>query len=109
VINYLFIETREPFESRDVRFVIETAAALKQRDNEVTIFLVQNAVLAARGKATGSELRELPKAGIRLMADEFSLHERGILIDELLPGIHISNIDSVVDIIARENTRVIWH
>jgi predicted peroxiredoxin len=109
VINYLFIETREPFESRDVKFVIETAAALKQRDNEVTIFLVQNGVLAARRKATGSELRELPKSGIRLMADEFSLHERGILIDELLPGIHISNIDSVVDIIARENTRVIWH
>ena len=109
MINYLFIETREPFESNDVRFVVETAAALKQRDNEVTIFLIQKAVLACRQKATGTELRELPKSGIRLIADEFSLHERGILIDELLPGIHISNIDSVVDIIARENTRVIWH
>lgn len=109
MINYLFIETREPFESKDVSFVVDTAAALKQRDNEVTVFLIQNAVLACRQKATAGELRELPKSGIRLIADEFSLHERGIHIDELLPGIHISNIDSIVDLIARENTRVIWH
>ena len=109
MINYLFIETRDPFESKDVGFVVETAVALKQRDNEVTVFLVQNAVLAVRQKATGSQLRELPKSGIRLMADEFSLHERGILIDELVSGTHISNLDSVVDMIARENTRVIWH
>ena len=46
--NYLFIESREPFGSTDTGFVTDTALALKQRDNEVTIFLVQNGVLAAR-------------------------------------------------------------
>ena len=45
--NYLFIESRDPFGSTDT-FVADTAIALKQRDNEVTIFLVQNGVLAAR-------------------------------------------------------------
>jgi len=109
MINYLFIECRDPFESRDVQFVAETAAALKQRDNEVTVFLVQNGVLAARRNARGSHLPALPKAGIRLLADDFSLCERGIQADELLPGIQQSNIDALVDILVRENTRVIWH
>ena len=36
--GYHFIETRDPFESRDAEFVAETAAALKERDNEVTVF-----------------------------------------------------------------------
>ena len=35
--NYVFIESRDPFESRDVRFVEETAAALKQRGHEKSI------------------------------------------------------------------------
>jgi len=109
MINYLFIECRDPFESKDVQFVADTAAALKQRDNEVTVFLVQNGVLAARRNARGSHLPGLPKAGIRLLADDFSLRERGIQADELLPGIQQSNIDALVDILVRENTRVIWH
>jgi len=107
--HYLFIECRDPFESKDVQFVAENAAALKQRDNEVTVFLVQNGVLAARRNARGSHLRALPKAGIRLLADDFSLLERGIEAAELLPGIQQSNIDALVDILARDNTRVIWH
>ena len=109
MINYLFIECRDPFESRDVQFVAETAAALKQRDNEVTVFLVQNGVLAARHNARGSHLPGLPKAGIRVLADDFSLRERGIQPEEMLPGIQQSNIDALLDIIIRENTRVIWH
>jgi sulfur relay (sulfurtransferase) complex TusBCD TusD component (DsrE family) len=107
--NYLFIESRDPFESRDAQFVAETAIALKQRDNEVTVFLVQNGVLAARRNARGSHLPPLPKAGVRVIADDFSLRERGIEAAELLPGIQQSNIDSLVDILIRENTKAIWH
>lgn len=108
MINYLFIESRDPFESRDVQFVVETASSLKQRDNEVTVFLVQNGVLAAR-RQSRSHLPQLLKAGVSLLADDFSLRERGIQAAELLPGIHQSSIDALVDILARENTRVIWH
>jgi len=49
--RYVFIESRDPFESRDARFVVETATALKRRGDEVTVFLVQNEVLAARRDA----------------------------------------------------------
>ena len=107
--HYVFIECRDPFESRDSRFVEETAAALKQDDNEVTVFLVQNGVLATRRNALGSHLPQLAKAGVTLLADDFSLRERGIETAGLLPGIQQSSIDELVDILVRENTRVIWH
>ncbi len=107
--NYLFIECRDPFESKDTQFVAETATALKQRDNEVTVFLVQNGVLAARRNARGSHLSQLAKAGVRLLADDFSLRERGIQAAELLPEIQQSNIDALTDILVRENTKAIWH
>jgi hypothetical protein len=49
--RYVFIESRDPFESRDTRFVEETAVAVKERGHDVTVFLVQNGVLAARKSA----------------------------------------------------------
>ena len=107
--HYVFIECRDPFESRDSRFIAETAADLKQHDNEVTVFLVQNGVLASRRNAVGSHLPQLAKAGVRLLADEFSLRERGIETAGLLPGIQQSSIDELVDILVRDNTRAIWH
>lgn len=76
--NYIFIETRDPFTSADTRFVADVAVALKQNGHNVTIFLVQNGVLALRKEAKISALRHLAEAGITLLADDFSLRERGI-------------------------------
>jgi len=66
-------------------------------------------VLAARRNARGSHLSQLAKAGVRLLADDFSLRERGIQAAELLPEIQQSNIDALTDILVRENTKAIWH
>jgi len=107
--RYIFIESRDPFESGDTRFVVETASALKQRGRDVTVFFVQNGVLAVRKDARGSHLAHLAEAGVRLLADDFSLSERGIQPTELTSDVHQSTIDALVDILARENTRAIWH
>ena len=107
--NYIFIETRDPFESRDTQFLVDMATALKERGNDVTVFLVQNGVLAARLGARGSHLPPLSEAGVRLLADGFSLAERGIGEAELLPGVRQAGVESLVDFIARDNTKAIWH
>ena len=107
--NYLFIESRDPFESRDTDFVAVTAAALQKAGNDVTVFLVQNGVLAARKDARGSHLPKLSEAGVRLLADDFALKERGIQDNELLPAVKQTNIDTLVDSLITPGTKAVWH
>jgi sulfur relay (sulfurtransferase) complex TusBCD TusD component (DsrE family) len=107
--NYLFIETRDPFASRDTEFLERTAIALKQRGHGVTVFLVQNGVLAARKNGCDAYLSRLASAGVTLQADDFSLRERGIQAAELQPSIQPSEIETLVDALLEENTKAIWH
>jgi len=105
--TYVFIESRDPFESRDTEFIEETALAVKDRGHDVTIFLVQNGVLGARKNA--QRLNRLAGAGVNLLADDLSLRERGIKPEELVPGIQQSSIDELVERIVKEKTKAIWH
>ncbi|HEX7294322.1 MAG TPA: DsrE family protein [Pyrinomonadaceae bacterium] len=107
--TYIFIETRDPFESRDTRFIEETAAALKNRRNNVTIFLMQNGVLACRRKADDPYVSRLLKAGVALLADDFSLSERGIRSDELHEGVRSASVDELVDALVQADTKAVWH
>ena len=109
MINYIFIESRDPFESLDTKFVEETAAALKQRGNSVTVFFVQNGVLAVRKNGHDSYLGRLAGAGVILLADDFSLCERGIQPSELHAGIKQSGIEALVEMLVQENAKAIWH
>lgn len=104
---YVLIESRDPFESRDTEFVEQTAIAIKERGHPVTVFLIQNGVFAARENA--GRLRRLTEAGVILLADNLSLSERGIKAEELAQGVQESGIDKLVDAIAQENTKAIWH
>ena len=104
---YVLIESRDPVESRDTEFVEQTAIAIKERGHPVTVFLVQNGVLAARKNA--GQLRRLREAGVTLLADDLSLRERGIKAEELAQGIQESGIDRLVDAIAQANTKAIGH
>ena len=105
--HYVFIESRDPFESRDTQFLEDTAIAVKERGHDVTVFLVQNGVLAARESAR--RLGRLAEAGVKLLADDLSLRERGIRADELVPSIRESAIDVLVEALVQENTKAIWH
>jgi sulfur relay (sulfurtransferase) complex TusBCD TusD component (DsrE family) len=104
--EYLLIESRGPFESRDVGYYYELARGLSEAGNQVSVFLIQNAVLAARSSADVPELLALLNTGIKVMADDFALKERGIT--KLLEGIQIALIDVVVDHLEAGH-RTLWH
>lgn len=105
--RYVFIESRDPFESRDTQFIEETAIAVKERGHDVTVFLVQNGVLAARKRA--GRLGRLAAAGVTLLADDLSLRERGIKTDELAATVQETGIDVLVEALVQENTKALWH
>ena len=107
--NYVFVESRDPFDSSDTSFVADTATSLKKRGNNVTVFLVQNGVLAARKQARNTHLPQLLESGISVLADDFSLRERGIQSDECQNAMKTASIDQLVDLLVQENTKAIWH
>jgi sulfur transfer complex TusBCD TusB component (DsrH family) len=107
--NYVFIESRDPFDSPDTNFVTETAVALKKKGHTVTVVLVQNGVLGARKQAAKSQLPAIVESGVTVLADDFSLQERGISMDECAPGLQAGTMDRLIDLIVQENTKAVWH
>jgi hypothetical protein len=103
---YLLIESRDPFESNDVSYYFDLARGLVEAGNQVTLFLVQNAVLAARPLARSPALRSLIGSGIKVLADDFALRERGIA--KLLDGVQIAPIETVVDHMEAGH-KTLWH
>jgi sulfur relay (sulfurtransferase) complex TusBCD TusD component (DsrE family) len=103
--EYLLIESRDPFESNDVGYYYELARGLVDAGNHVTLFLVQNAVLAARPSAQAPQLRALVGTGIKILAEDFALKERGIT--KLRDGVQ-TPIEIVVDHLEAGH-KTLWH
>lgn len=106
--KYLLIESRDPFESNDVSYFYDLATKLVREGNEVTLFLVQNGVLAARQSARSDALRTVAEAGVQVLADDFSLRERGIPGSRLVAGVNPAPLDMVIDQMA-EGRKALWH
>ncbi|AJZ56024.1 DsrE family protein [Paraburkholderia fungorum] len=106
--KYLLIESRDPFESNDVGFLADLALRLRADGNEVTIFLVQNGVLPVRAGARDTGFSTLVGADVTVLADDFSLRERGISPDRLLAGVEAAPLDVVVDHLA-DGAKALWH
>lgn len=107
-MKYLLIESRDPFESNDVSFSYDLAKRLRADGDEVTLFLVQNGVLAARPSRPAEALKSISAAGVQVLADDFSLRERGITAARLVSCVKPSPLDVVIDGLA-EGHRVLWH
>jgi sulfur relay (sulfurtransferase) complex TusBCD TusD component (DsrE family) len=104
--EYLLIESRDPFESNDVAYFYELAKGLVEAGNKVTLFLAQNGVMPARPSAHSATLETLARSGVTVLADDFSLKERGIT--KLAEGVASSPIDVVVDHLAAGH-KTLWH
>lgn len=114
--DYILIESRDPFESAEVGRFLDLAEGLAKEGSEVTLFLVQNAVMAARHGARASfphntrvpSLAALAANGVKVLADSFSLQERGISPNRLIPGITVAPLSVVIDHMAA-GRRALWH
>jgi len=106
--EYFFLESRSPADSGEIAQSYGLAAALAARGDDVTIFLVQNGVLAARQGARADEIHAAAQAGVRILADDFSLRERGIAPDRLRPGVAPAPLETVIDHLAN-GAKTLWN
>ena len=103
--KYFLIESRSPFDAKEVNNNYQLASDLANAGNEVTLFLVENGVLASRKSSLSDGLADLKQ--VKLLADEFSLRERGIELSELEVGIEATGIGVIVDAMS-EGQKTIW-
>jgi sulfur relay (sulfurtransferase) complex TusBCD TusD component (DsrE family) len=114
--DYLLIESRDPFESAEVGNFLDLAEGLAKEGSAVTLFLVQNAVLVARDGAQSNfphsmqapALATLAANGIKVLADSFSLQERGISPNRLIAGVTAAPLSAVIDHLAA-GRKALWH
>ncbi len=106
--EYLLIESRDPFESNDLDRYCELAVELKHAGHDVALFLVQNGVMAVRAGARASGLDLALEADVRVLADDFSLRERGIPLAPVIAGVRPAPIEVVVERLAA-GCKAIWH
>jgi len=108
--RYLLVESRDPFESRDVPYYYGLAADLAGKGEDVALFLVENGVLAARKEIPDDPLASVVAGNVEVLADALSLRERGILDDDRNPAVRPAEIDEFVDrVLADGGTKVLWH
>lgn len=73
----------------------------------MTLFLVQNGVLSTRPSTRSGELTQVSRKGIRVLADRFSLRQRGIEPRALAEGVEGADLDVVIDSLAA-GQKAIW-
>jgi hypothetical protein len=98
--NYLLIESRESFDTREAGRCCELAVQLRRAGHAVVLFLVQNGVLPARRDAKPIELHHAIAAGITVLADDVSLRERGIGPAEIASGVEAAPLEQAVKLFA---------
>jgi sulfur relay (sulfurtransferase) complex TusBCD TusD component (DsrE family) len=86
----------------------DLAVNLVKEGNEVTLFLVQNGVLPARPGKYSPLLTNTAEAVVEVLADEFSLRERGIAAGKLAEGVRSAPLSIVIDQLA-EGRKALWH
>lgn len=103
--KYFLIESRSPHDAKEVGNNYQLASDLAKAGNEVTLFLVENGVLATRKSSASNDLANLKQ--VKLLADDLSLRERAIEKSELQTGIETTGIGTIVDAMS-EGQKMIW-
>jgi sulfur relay (sulfurtransferase) complex TusBCD TusD component (DsrE family) len=106
--HYLLIASRDPYTHTSTRRCYELAGQLSRANARVTVFLLQNGVLPARPRGASEALEALARSGVRVVADELSLRERGIALEGLAPGIEATSLEPVIEAL-ESGAKVLWH
>lgn len=106
--SYVLIETRDPFESAEVDEMLELAGRLSDT-NDVAVYLVENGVQSLRAASSAAPAITALSERVMILADDFSLRQRAIAVDDLAAGVAPASIDRLVELITADGCKAMWH
>jgi predicted peroxiredoxin len=106
--RYFFIQSQDVFTEVRTSAQFNLAKNLARKGNSVSILLVQNGVVAARKGARSEQIDALLNGSVTVLADNFSLEQREIDVNNLKSNIKVSSINVVIDALLNGD-KVIWN
>lgn len=106
--NLLLVLSKDPYTTETPNLVLDIGLnARAKKGNNVSLYLVEDGVTAARKSEFGNKLLDAKKKGIRIFADDKAVQSRG-LDGRLIDGIEIKEIGTLLDHIVGDGNRVAW-
>lgn len=105
--NLLLVLSKDPFTTEIPDMVIDIANEAVNKGSDVSLYLIEDGVTAARKSEFGQKLAAMQQKGIKIFADDKSVLSRGIY-DKLVEGVMIKEIETLLDFIVDEYDRTAW-
>ncbi len=106
--NLLLVLSKDPYTTEIPNLALDIGLNAKaKKGNNVSLYLVEDGVTAARKSEFGNKLLDAKKKGIRILADDKAVQSRG-LDGNLVAGVEVKEIGILLDHIVEDNTRVAW-
>lgn len=105
---HLLIESQGTWAGGACAGFLRDARDLARLGHRVQLLLIQEGVGAAVSGASGGA-REAAAAGAEVLVDDFSLAQRGLSADHLLPTARIVDMAEVSSRLLDPDVRVVWH
>jgi sulfur relay (sulfurtransferase) DsrF/TusC family protein len=98
--SHVFIASRGPWDCDEQRTIFEVSISLANAGAVVTIYLTDNAVLAAQAQTAKRWLKPLTDARIELLVDPTSMSQRGLRVEDLAPRVDMLPLNELVELMA---------
>lgn len=102
----LLVLSKDPFSTEIPNLVLDIANNAAGKGSDVSLYLVEDGVNAARNTEFGERLGEARDKGIKIYADDRAVLSRAVG-NNLIDGVEVSEIGTLLDMIM-ETDRVAW-
>ncbi len=104
--SLLLVLSKDPYTTETPDLVLDIGLNAKEKGNEVTLYLVEDGVTAARKSDFGNKLAAAYKKGIKIYADDKAVLSRS-LTNKLGNWVEVKEIGTLLDFIM-DYDRVAW-
>ncbi len=104
--NLLMVLSKDPYTTETPDLALDIGLDAKEKGNDVSFYLVEDGVTAARKSEFGDKLSAAHKKGIKIYADDKAVLSRS-LTNKLISWVEIKEIGTLLDFIM-EYDRVVW-
>lgn len=104
--NLLLVLSKDPFTTEIPDLVLDIGLDAKEKGNDVSLYLVEDGVTAARKSEFGNKLAAAHKKGIKIYADDKAVLSRS-LTNRMINRVEIKEIGTLLDFIM-DYDRVVW-